>query len=204
MDIKFNSLEESIESVLQQAQGKDVPIHLIVDTLAGRGQAALLIFLVLPFCQPIQIPGFSTLFGIVLMFIGLRITFGERLRLPKKLVEKTITYSAFEKVGLLAIRMTKKLRFFTRARLVYLVNTPIFHFVHGLSITLLAFLLFLPLPIPLTNLLTAYPLLVFGLALLEDDGIMIIIAYILFFLSLAAFASLALFGNKLFTSMMAL
>jgi len=197
MKKKVNYLAELLNKLLKDEQDENVSVRVIINALAGRGQAALLILLVLPFCQPIMLPGFSSIFGIISIFIGLRIAFGHRTWVPEKLLEKKIPFSTLKKIAAVAITITDKLRFFTSTRLVYLVNNPILHIFHGLSIALLAFLLALPIPLPFTNLFTAYPILLFGLALLEDDGVMIILAYILFFLCLAAFGSLIFFGNPL-------
>nr|QIQ10872.1 hypothetical protein OJOKFFHK_00015 [uncultured bacterium] len=194
-----NSLAESLHLLLKEAQGSDVSVGLIINNLAGRGLAALLVLFVLPFCQPIQIPGLSTIFGIVLFFIGLRIAFGHQSWMPRQILERKVSYEILEKISTIAIKITNKLRFLTSTRMVYLVQNPILHIAHGIAIAILAFLLALPLPIPLTNLFAAYPILAFGLALLEDDGVMIIVAYVLFFICLAVFASLLFVGNTLFS-----
>lgn len=193
-----NSLAQRLEQLLAETKEQDSSFQFIINHLARRGQAALLVLLVLPFCQPIQIPGFSTIFGIVLMFIGLRIAFGHRTWIPKFLLERKVPYNILKKIASVAITITDKLRFLTSTRLVFLVQSPTLHIFHGISIAILAFLLALPLPIPFTNLFAAYPILAFGLGLLEDDGIMIIIAYALFFLCLGVFTSLILFGKHLF------
>lgn len=197
---KQNSLADRLTDLLSQANGQSVSVKHIIETLAGRGQAALLILIVLPFCQPIQIPGLSTLFGIILLFIGLRIAFGHRTWIPKPLLEKMIPFDTLQRIAGIAIKITDKLRFFTSTRLVGLVWPLPFRIFHGIAIAILAFLLALPLPIPFTNLLTAYPILAFGLGLLDDDGAMIIVAYLLFFVCMAGFASLIFFGNILFSA----
>lgn len=196
--VKHNSLANRLNHLLTEAKGNAVSMKVIIDTLAGRGQAALLILLVLPFCQPIMIPGLSTPFGIILIFIGLRIAFGHRTWIPKFLLNKEIPYKTLEKVAKVAIKITNKLSFLTSTRWTYFVKNPLLHICHGLSIALMAFVLALPLPIPLTNLLAAYPILFFGLALLEDDGVLIFVAYFLFYFCLGVFASLLFFGKEFF------
>jgi hypothetical protein len=196
---KQNSLANRLNRLLLEANGQSISFKHIIDTLAGRGQAALLILIVLPFCQPIQIPGLSTPFGIILLFIGLRVAFGHRTWIPKILLDKKIPFETLKKIANIAIKITDKLRFFTSTRLVGLVWPSPFRIFHGIVIAILAFFLALPLPIPFTNLLTAYPILAFGLGLLDDDGVMIIVAYLLFFICIAAFASLIFFGNVLFS-----
>lgn len=197
-----NSLAEHLKDLLKQTDGRDITLKMAMDHLAGRGHAVLLILFSLPFCLPIQIPGFSTPFGIIIAFIGLRISFGHRAWLPKALLEKKVSYHTLEKVSSVAIKITDKLRFIVSTKWVWLVQNQPFHTAHGLTITLLATLLMLPLPIPFTNLLAALPILAFGLAILEDDGLMIVIAYFLALICFTAFISLILFGKEGFLMLM--
>ena len=196
MKIRRNSLAERLNHLLNQAQAQDISVKVVIDTLAGKGQAVLLIVFSLPFCQPIQIPGFSTPFGILLAFIGLRVAFGHRAWFPKGLLEKKIPYGIFKRIADIAIKITGKLRFLISTRWVWLVQNPYLHITHGLTITGLAILLALPLPIPFTNLLAAYPILAFGLGILEDDGLMIAIGYLLTFFCFSLFVALIWFGKE--------
>lgn len=196
MKIRRNSLAERLNHLLSLAQTQDVSVKFVIDTLAGKGQAVLLILFSLPFCQPIQIPGFSTPFGILLAFIGLRIAFGHRAWFPKMLLEKKISYRILKKIASIAIKITEKLQFLISTRWEWLIKNPFLHVTHGLTITVLALLLALPLPIPFTNLLAAYPILAFGLGILEDDGLMISIGYLLSLLCFSVFIALIWFGKE--------
>lgn len=197
MKIRRNSLAEHLNHLLGLAQGQDVTVQIIINELAGRGQAVLLILFSLPFCLPIQIPGVSTPFGMILAFIGLRIAFGHRAWIPKSLMEKKIPYGTLKKVATFAIKFTEKLRFLTSTRWVWLVQNTYLHVIHGLTIALLSIILALPVPIPFTNLLAAYPILAFGLGILEDDGLMITIGYVLTIACFSFFIGLILFGKNI-------
>jgi hypothetical protein len=191
-----NAVAERLNRLLDQAQAQEILVSTIVDTLGGKGQAVLMILFSLPFCQPIQIPGFSTPFGVLLAFIGLRIACGHRIWIPKKLLEKKISYRVLKKISSIAITITEKLSFLVSTRMVWLVQNPTLHITHGLTIAVLAILLALPLPIPLTNLLAAYPILAFGLGILEDDGLMIAIGYLLAIFCFSFFVALIWFGKE--------
>lgn len=196
MKPRRNLLAEKLNELLSLANGEAVSLGKILHVLAGRGQAVLLILFSLPFCQPIQIPGFSTPFGILLCFIGLRIAFGHKVWLPKTILERQISFKTLKKISEIAVKITNKLRFLISTRLTWLVTNPFLHLIHGLMIALLGVLLALPIPFPMTNFFTAYPILAFGLAFLEDDGVMIIIAYALSLICLLFFASLIWFGKE--------
>lgn len=196
MKIRRNSLAERLNHLLNLAQAQSVSVKVVIETLAGKGQAVLLILFSIPFCQPIQIPGFSTPFGILLAFIGLRIAFGRRAWFPQILLEKKIPYGILKRIASIAIKVTEKLSFLVSTRWEWLVQNSTLNVIHGLTITALAILLALPLPIPFTNLLAAYPILAFGLGILEDDGLMITIGYLLAFLCLSLYIALIWFGKE--------
>lgn len=199
MGKRRNSLAEQLNVLLKQANKEAITVKAVIDTLAGKGQAALLILLSLPFCQPIQIPGFSTPFGIVLAFIGLRIAFGRHVWIPKMILDKKISYSTLNRISSIAIKITEKLRFFTSTRIVWLVQNHSLHIFHGLTIALLSMILALPLPIPFSNLFAAFPILAFGFGIVEDDGLMIILAYILTVICFSFFTVLIWFGKEGFS-----
>ncbi|WP_213105137.1 exopolysaccharide biosynthesis protein [Candidatus Protochlamydia amoebophila] len=196
MKERINVFAESLQTLLLDAKEKGMTIESLIRNLAKKGQAVLLVLLSLPFCQPIQIPGFSTPFGILLIFIGLRIGFGHQIWLPKWILGKKIPYSVLERIAKLALKVTNKLRYFVYPRLPNLVKNPILLIFHGLMIAILGFVLALPLPIPLSNILAAYPLLIFGLAILEDDGAAILIAYGLSLVCLTILAGLIWLGKE--------
>lgn len=192
-----NHFKDELNLLIEKSQKETITGETLLTVLSGRGYAFLLIILSLPFCQPIQIPGFSTPFGLILAFIGLRIAFGHHVWIPDTLLKRQISPDTLKKVSSFAIKITDKLRFFIRTRLTWLVTSPILHIIHGLTIFGLALVLALPLPIPLTNLLAAYPILFFGLGMLEDDGLMILIAYALSWLCFFALLVIIWIGHGL-------
>ncbi len=197
----LNSLREQLNQLLKVANGGPLTIRSIIDILAKRGQAVLLILLSLPFCLPIQIPGFSTPFGILLAFIGLRVAFGRHVWLPKIIQEKEISFATLKKIASFAISVTDKFQFLIRTRMVWLVKNPASKIMNGLTIFFLALFLSLPLPIPFSNMIAAVPILAFGLAILEDDGVFIIVAYFLTLMFFLAIFALFWFGKEWFIAM---
>jgi hypothetical protein len=191
-----NSLVDTLNTLLAKAAGNSLSLEEILSILGDRGQAALLVLLSLPFCQPLQIPGFSTPFGLALGMLGLRIAFGKNPWLPRTLLEKHIPYHVLHKVVTLTIKMSQRLDCIIYTRMTWLTSSSSLHIAHGMTIALLAFLLALPLPIPLSNVLAAYPILAFGLGLMESDGLLIIIAYLLSLLCFSVFFSLIWFGKN--------
>lgn len=197
----------AISSVVQRLEEKlghrGISLGELMDALEGKGHAAILAILAMPFCLPVQIPGLSTPFGIVLIFTGLRISFGQAPWLPGWLLVRKIppstTESLLEGLRKLAVPAEKILH----PRLSFLCRNAFLHRMHGVLIAFLAILLALPLPIPFSNLLAAIPILLMALALLEDDGCFMIAGYLAAIPCILFFGALYLLGPKAVTEIWA-
>lgn len=182
---------ESLLSLLKLADETPfISVKTIFSILSNKGYAALFIILSLPFCFPIQIPGFSTPFGVILAILALRFTFARQLWWPDRILNKEIDSHKVSAVVQKTIQAVVYLKKITRPRLRVLTQNTLLHRIHGITIFILSLLLLLPLPIPFTNMLTALPIFCFGVGLLEDDGIFIIVGYILTGVSLILFSIL--------------
>jgi hypothetical protein len=189
----ISAVADRLEKTLNQ---KGLTVSQLVFALEGKGHAAIMAVLALPFCFPIQIPGLSTPFGIILIFSGLRIAFAQAPWLPGWLMVRDIpdgtAHSLLRGLRWIATPAEKILH----PRLYGLCRNPTLHRIHGLLIAFLAILLALPLPIPFSNLLAAVPILLISLALLEDDGAFLIAGYLTAIPCVVFFGSLFLYGPK--------
>jgi hypothetical protein len=184
-----SSLTIEEEILLLQEKGKDAPLSIeeILHTFSRNGQALFIIFLCLPFCQPLQIPGLSTPFGLAIAFMGLKIAFSKYAWLPKVLLAKTITPATVQKITAKVLIILKKMSRWVHPRMVWLCHSKAFKIANGLLITALGLLLALPLPIPLSNLMAAWAIFFLGLGLLKEDGIFIILGYLLSLITVGFF-----------------
>ena len=188
-------LNITLQELLKKADGKAISFRELVISLRGRGLAVFLILLSLPFCLPIQIPGTSTPFGVAMALMGLRLSLGKALWWPQWLLNKPISYKLLQKLTNLVDKWFKRVKRLLKPRMTWLAEKPLLHKIHGLFITLMALLLAIPFPIPLTNLLSAFPILFMGIGLLEDDGVAILISYFLGFISIGFWVSILIFGH---------
>ena len=195
--VVVQTLEESFVRLLEISQKRSVTIRMLFDILSGRGYPLLLVLLSLPFCQPLQIPGFSTPFGLIIAFMGVRLGFGHRIWLPQSVLDKKLSRTFLQKAITNCLWLIHKARRFLRPRLVIVCRHPFFHAVNGAFIALLGILLALPLPIPLTNLVAAWSILCISLGLAEDDGVVVCIGYGITLLCLLFFFVMIVFFRKM-------
>lgn len=173
------SLKEGLNILLEKStRSSNLVIEEVLTTLSGKGRSLILIFLSLPFCQPVQIPGLSTPFGILIAVIGLRIAFEKRIWLPKRILSKTISSITIQKITQKSLNLMNKTKRFMHPRLKWLCDNWAMKIFNGLLIFLLGLFLALPLPIPLTNLVAGWSIFLLNLGLLESDGFFVIIGYL--------------------------
>lgn len=185
--VKHPTFVESLQVIQVLTQTKEtLKLDEIFHILAGRGYPALLILIGLPFIFPIQIPGLSTPFGLILTFIGLRMAFGKKPWWPDWIKNKEVKSSVIKGIADKTIAIFKKVQKVLKPRLPFLLWDPFKH-LHGLTIFFLAIFLSLPLPIPFTNTLASLPIILFGIGMLEDDGLIILMAYFCTLLCLGYF-----------------
>lgn len=164
----------------------------ILHILSGKGRILILLLLSLPFCQPLQIPGLSMPFGLVIAFLGLRMALGKHAWLPKSILKKTVTSHTLQKITEKTLRLIEKMKRWVHPRLIWMCQGPVMQIVNGLIIALLGIFLALPLPIPLSNMSAAWSIFLIGLGLLEDDGVFVLVGYIISLLTVVFFIAVTL------------
>jgi len=190
----ISQVVERLEERVSHERG--LTIDELMHALEGKGHAAIITVLALPFSQPIQVPGLSMPFGIVLFYSGLRIAFAQEPWLPGWLRVKKIPpatamalLEALRKLAQLAEKIL-------HPRWTQLCRQPGLHRIHGILVAFLSILLALPLPIPMSNMLAAIPIVLIALALLEDDGLYLVAGYLAAIPCAVFFTVLFLFGPK--------
>jgi hypothetical protein len=195
---KFKTLEEGILLLQKEAKSKPISLREVLRVLAGKGRVLLLMLLSLPFCLPIQIPGLSTPFGLVIAFVGLRMIVGKHVWLPKKLLSKKITPRALKKITAKTLFLVKKIKGLIHPRLDWFCHSFMMKILNGLTVFVLGVLLALPLPIPFSNLIVAWPIFLIALGVLEDDGLFVLIGYVVSFVAYAFFIALVILPKYIF------
>ncbi len=182
---KFLTLEDEF-LLLKEATEKanSLSIKEILIIMKGKGRSIIMILLVLPFCQPFQIPGLSTPFGLVIAFLALRSTIGKGILFPKRLLDKKIEKHTLDKMIQMGLKVSSKLKFIFHQRLNFFTQSPLMKKINGLSVMIAALFLALPLPIPLSNLIAAWSILWINMGVVEDDGFVVLVGYFFFLVSM--------------------
>lgn len=187
-------LIEHITELEKKAADKDVTLQDIVTIFGNDGHFVLILFFILPFLQPIPLFGLSTPFGLLISLVAFFYYLQKPPYLPKKWKGRTINRTTLLKIAEGAEKFFKKLERFIKPRLGFLFSEP-FKTINILFIILNAILLALPLPIPFSNAIPAWVILLQAIGHLERDGVLVLISYVQAVLSLIFFTTLA-YGLK--------
>jgi TerC family integral membrane protein len=131
----------------------------------------------LPFCF-VAIPGLSTPFGIAIGFIGACIAIGREPRLPRFIMRQRLSTARSIRLLAGAIKVARKLESFVRPRLGFLHAGPTMPRLIGLSIVIAGLALMLPLPIPFSNSIPAWAVVLLAVGMMEKDGLCVLLGHL--------------------------
>jgi hypothetical protein len=163
---------------------RPVTIRELLYVLRGRAYMLLVILLTLPFLLPLPLPGLSTPFGLAIILICLRLALGQRPWLPKSIQRRQLPAGFIPRMLDLAAKIIGWLERVLRPRWLVLTHHPLIRQLHACVMVAGASILLLPLPIPFSNGLPAWSILLLACGMLERDGWAILLGYLVFAFSI--------------------
>ena len=189
--IPAKSLREIFLELPDYAHDGYLRMGEIFERLAGRGHALLLIVLGIPACL---IPGVSMAFGVAILLLSFQMALGRQPFLPKLLRDRKLRLSLFMRIQPRLVKIAGGLERLLHPRLPGFFRAPWMMQAYGALVVVLAALLCLPLPIPLTNSLAGLPILIIGIGLLERDGYAMIVGLVTSLFAIVTFSAILTLG----------
>jgi len=189
-------LSDDLKTLLAHANGQPIALQGVLDALADRGIAVMILLLSAPFLIN-PIPGFSTAFGLAIGILSICVMFGIKPWLPGFISRRQISFERLQKVVHAVEWVLRKMEKISKPRLSFLCHRS-FGLINGLGLLSLAFLLALPIPIPGNNIPPAIFLVILSFGLLERDGVLVIVGHLG---NIGLWIALFLVGNLLLESL---
>lgn len=173
------SLSVAFERAARAVRGDRITVRQLLELIGEQGLLLFCAFLAIPFLLPVAIPGTSTVFGLLMVLVGIGVATDSLPLVPRRLLEHPLgthhVVPALEK-GAAAFRRFEKL---IRPRALALTCGRIANFVNGLVIAFAALVLMMPLPlVPFTNTIPALGVLLLAIGMVERDGLVIVLGYL--------------------------
>ncbi|ODR96048.1 hypothetical protein AUC69_02185 [Methyloceanibacter superfactus] len=152
--------------------GERVSVGALRDALGDRGFGVLLLIFALPNLVPFSVPMLSAVLGLPLVILAAQLTYGRHEPwLPDWITSRSFAREGFAAVANRALPSLERIERLLRPRLTWLLTWRGERLV-GAIVLLLA--LILTLPIPFANLIPALGIAIFGLAIVEKDGLAVV------------------------------
>ncbi len=162
-----------VDDLATELDGDRVTVGTLLKSLEGRGLGLILLILSLPMCVP-NIPGISTLFGLLLLGPSFQMIFGSKtLWMPGFVKRWSFRGNDLRKALRACGKLLHKLEYLARPRLMALTSRPGLIYA-GLQTLIMALVLLLPMPG--ANFLPGIAVALTGLGVLQRDGIFMLAA----------------------------
>jgi hypothetical protein len=197
VDAKFKDTQTTLSQTLRDTaatlQRESVTLRELMELL---GEQSLLLFcavLCVPFMLPVSIPGVSTVFGIVIILIGVGVTLNRVPWLPGRLMKREILREHLVPALEQGARTFDRLERWVKPRFKQLTTGAAVNRFNGLVLTFAGILLIFPLSfVPFSNTLPAVCIVLLAVGMLQRDGYFIIAGYVALVITVIYFVGLAL------------
>jgi len=196
MSLQFHDTDRSIsETLLELAEtlpnGK-VSVRQLIEHLGEQGLLLLCVILCLPFLFPVSLPGVSTVFSALIVFVAIGILANRIPWFPHRLVAHETEAEHLKNSLRTSGKFFARLDRFVRPRLLGLTKNAAVNRINALCLLAGGLLLMLPLGfVPFSNTLPAWSIILISLGMLQRDGIFILLSYLLVAASVVYFGGLA-------------
>jgi len=184
-----------LSEIIHQMPAEGLTLQALLEWLGERSLLIFCMVLTIPFLLPVSIPGTSTPFGLLIVLNALGLAMHKSPWLPARLMNRRIAVHQLVPMLEKGAQLFARLEKFIRPRLLVLTHRAS---TGRLNVMLLGFsglLLMAPLPLPFSNTLPAYGVLLLAIGNLERDGYAVLAGYVMVFLSVAYFATVAILGG---------
>ena len=163
---------ELLDDLVAAFPGEKTSVGALIDQLDSRAHGVLLLVLALPMCIP-NVPGISTIFGVLMLAPALQLVMGSRrLWVPQRVRRWEVESAPLRRTLRTAIPTLRRVEYLIKPRWSRLTRFPITILV-GLQTLLMALILILP--IPFANWPPGMTVAITSLALLQRDGVLMLL-----------------------------
>ncbi len=174
--INERAISDRLEQLADTAEGDAVSLHWILGQLHERAFGLFLLVLALPCCIPF-LYGIPQIVALPLMFVSAQILMGRQTPwLPERLAQRTVSADGLQNLAQRAGPWLRRIEAISRPRQAQLTRAPLDRVV-GLALVLFSASILVPLPG--TNTVPGFAVVLVSMGLLQRDGILVIFGMLL-------------------------
>jgi hypothetical protein len=191
------TLKETFSNIQRVLPDNGVTLSVVLELLGKESFIILSAFLALPFLAPVSIPGVSTVFGALILLIGISLVLDRAPWLPARFMTHVFPTDKLRTCLFQSLIWIQRLEKISHCRIPIFCHGHLMSRVNGLVVVLSALFLMAPLAfIPFSNTLPALAILLLSIGILQHDGIFILLGYLFLVVTSFYFALIALMGAQ--------
>lgn len=185
------SLSRTLSGAASSLTGETTSVRELLALIGEQGMLMLCIFLTIPFLVPVSIPGVSTVFGLLVILIGVGVATNRVPWLPNRLIDRRFPTGKLCPALEQGAKILQRLERFLHPRWEVLTRSTAMNRFNGAMIVLAGLLLMAPFGlIPFSNTLPALAALFLAAGMLERDGLFVFAGYLWIVATIVYFAVL--------------
>ncbi len=173
------SLSRALSEAASALKGDTASVRELLGLIGEQGMLVLCIFLTIPFLVPVSIPGVSTVFGLLVVLIGVGVMANRVPWLPSRLIDRRFPTSKLCPALEHGARLLQRLERYLHPRWTVLTRSAAMNRFNGAMIVVAGVLLMAPFGlVPFSNTLPALAVLFLAAGMLEQDGLFVFLGYL--------------------------
>lgn len=186
-------LSQSLLSAAGQIPNEGITLRDLLEKIGEQGMLLFCMILTIPFLIPVSVPGVSTVFGLLIVLIGIGVTLNRVPWLPNRLLDRHFTSAQLVPALHKGASWFQRLDRLIRPRWLVLTHGGTINRVNGLALVFSGILLMAPLGlIPLSNTIPGLACLALATGMLQRDGLFVVLGYVFMVATVIYFSVLAL------------
>jgi hypothetical protein len=171
-------LSEQFVRIARELPKRKLPVHELIERVGQSGMLLFAVFLTLPFLVPVSVPGVSTVFGLLIILIGIGFAFDRLPWLPSFVTNRMVPADSLANALEHGAKLVARIEGFLHPRLGFLVSGLGIHRLNGFMLAFAGVLLMAPFGfVPFSNTIPGLAILFLALGMLERDGVFVMAGY---------------------------
>jgi hypothetical protein len=173
-------LSERFATIARSLPDEKLPVSELLERVGQSGMLLFSVFLTLPFLVPVSVPGVSTVFGLLIILIGIGFALNRLPWLPDVVMRRTVPAGKLGAALEQGSKLVARIEAFLHPRLGLFVSGPGAARFNGLMLAFAGVLLMAPFGfVPFSNTIPGLAILFLALGMLENDGVFVLLGYLM-------------------------
>ncbi len=173
-------LSEKFAAIARGLPDEKLAVSELLERVGQSGMLLFAVFLTLPFLVPVSVPGVSTVFGLLIILIGIGFALDRLPWLPGFVMKRTVPAGKLGAALEQGSKLVARIEGFLHPRLGFLVHGLGMNRLNGLVLAFAGVLLMAPFGfVPFSNTVPGLAILFLALGMLERDGVFVLLGYLM-------------------------